>query len=287
MQWCIVSESLAQSVHQKGAHGFGGIWGGINATFHHNLLAHHSSRNPRFGNLVENRNMDFRNNVVYNWGYNSAYGGEGGTQNFVANYYKPGPATRSNVKSRLLQVTKNQTQDYGAFFVYKNKMDGDKAVTKDNWKGVVISQGEVDKIEDPDIRLDKIRALSPFHNEAIRQQSANKAYRKVLKFAGASLKRDSVDRRIVEEVKSGTAQYGSWFDHGGNSIIYSQEQVGGWPELKTLQAPDDYDSDGMPDAWEKRHRKLNPGLADGDGYDLCSRYTNLEVYLNSQIPDNY
>jgi hypothetical protein len=136
LQWCIVSESLANTVHSKGPHGFGGIWGGINASFHHNLLANHTSRNPRFGNLVESRNMDFRNNVVYNWGFNSAYGGEGGEQNYVANYYKSGPATQENVKNRFLQITKNTTQNYGIFYVADNVMEGNKQVTNDNWKGI-------------------------------------------------------------------------------------------------------------------------------------------------------
>ena len=287
LQWCIISESLAKSVHQKGPHGFGGIWGGINATFHHNLLAHHTSRNPRFGNLVESHNMDFRNNVVYNWGYNSAYGGEGGEQNYVANYYKPGPATRKNVRNRLLQVTKNQTQDYGHFYVDKNTMEGDKNVTKDNWKGIVISQGETDKEDQLDAQFRKVRAIKPFHYEPIHEQSAGKAYQKVLTFAGASLKRDSVDLRIVREVKTGTARFGRWFDGGGNGIIDSQEQVGGWPELKTATAPVDTDNDGMPDAWERKHHKLNSGLPDGSTFKLNSQYTNLEVYLNSLIPDSY
>lgn len=288
MQWCIVSESLAKSVHQKGPHGFGGIWGGINASFHHNLLAHHSSRNPRFGNLVENRNMDFRNNVVYNWGYNSAYGGEGGEQNYVANYYKPGPATRLNVKNRLLQITKNTTQNYGTFYVSGNVMEDDKKVTKDNWKGVVISRGETDKDDNSDKQLlKKSRADRPFYFEPIPLQKAEKAYDMVLQYAGAFLKRDSVDLRIINEVKTGTAKFGKWFDGGGKGIIDSQEQVGGWPELKTLPTPMDTDCDGMPDEWEKKNKPLNPAFLDGSGYSLSTHYSNLEVYLNSLVPRLY
>ena len=116
MQYCIISESLKNSVHGKGSHGYGGIWGGKNASFHHNLLAHHDSRNPRFDHdYVDGTHagpIDFVNNVVYNWGGNSAYGGEGSTNaaggrhvNFVNNYYKPGPATKSGVKERLLNPT--------------------------------------------------------------------------------------------------------------------------------------------------------------------------------------
>ncbi|MGN0188223.1 MAG: hypothetical protein ACI395_01780, partial [Candidatus Cryptobacteroides sp.] len=105
MQWCFIAESMRSSVHSKGNHGYGGIWGGSNASFHHNLLAHHDSRNPRFDhphiyedhNTVPNRGViDYRNNIVYNWGSNSSYGGEGYGAgkgegiNMVGNLYKPG-----------------------------------------------------------------------------------------------------------------------------------------------------------------------------------------------------
>ena len=90
-QWCIISESLRYSHHEKGAHGYGGIWGSTNSSWHHNLLAHHSSRNPRVESDITN--MDLRNNVIYNWGFNSCYGGEGANVNIVNCYYKPGPAT--------------------------------------------------------------------------------------------------------------------------------------------------------------------------------------------------
>lgn len=100
IQWCMISESLYNSNHIKGAHGFGGIWGSNYSTYHHNLIAHHSSRNPRFAS--GSGYNDYRNNVIYNWGYNSCYGGEKNEDdpnynffeiNMVANYYKPGPAT--------------------------------------------------------------------------------------------------------------------------------------------------------------------------------------------------
>lgn len=108
MQWCIVAESLNKSVHSKGEHGFGGIWGGEGATFHHNLLADHKSRNPRFSGSSTTLNdpdelVDFRNNVIFNWGENSTYGGEKGSYNVVNNYYKAGPATKRKVATRIIE----------------------------------------------------------------------------------------------------------------------------------------------------------------------------------------
>lgn len=82
VQWCLVTHSLRNSKHTKGSHGFGGIWGGLKATFHHNLLANHSSRNPRFASVDGTRSVDHRNNVIYNWGFKSAYGGGPGMFNF-------------------------------------------------------------------------------------------------------------------------------------------------------------------------------------------------------------
>ena len=102
VQWCIIAESMFNSTHIKGAHGFGGIWGSNYGTYHHNLIAHNSSRNPRMAS--GSGYMDYRNNVLYNWGYNSLYGGENQQAgdprfsfskfNIVNNYYKPGPATQ-------------------------------------------------------------------------------------------------------------------------------------------------------------------------------------------------
>ena len=127
VQWCLISHSLNSSVHTKGSHGFGGIWGGYKATFHHNLLANHASRNPRFSSVDGTKWVDFRNNVVYNWGFKTAYGGGHHAEiNMVANYYKPGPASQH---SRLLDVADDAT---GRYYVAANHIEGSPQATAAN-----------------------------------------------------------------------------------------------------------------------------------------------------------
>jgi hypothetical protein len=295
IQWCMVTESLYAAGHPSGNHGFGGIWGSNNSTQHHNLIAHHTSRNPRFAS--GSGNTDYRNNVIYNWGYNSCYGGENqqvdngvpnplyafSNINMVANYYKPGPATQSDVSHRIANPSYRDVKtDYGKWYIAENVMVGSSAVTADNWNGGVDPQGG-----SGDMSL--VKATTPFPvatTYPLTQQTATVAYSYVLNSAGCSLVRDSVDTRIVTEVANGTATYGGTY--GANSgIIDSEATVGGWPTLNSTTAPADSDHDGMPDAWETANA-LNPNDTadrnsdmDGDGY------TNLEEYLNSLCPDPY
>lgn len=267
LQWCIISESLNQSVHEKGAHGYGGIWGGKGASFHHNLLANHTSRNPRFCGSRYHKHpelelVDFRNNVVYNWADNSAYAGERGSHNMIDNYYKPGPATPKSKKKILI----NPYQPYGSFFLSGNVMEGDPDVTSNNLLGI--------KCDYPD----SVKVSSAFTAPYGKQQSAGDAYAEVIRHAGASLHRDSIDTRIAGEALSGLSTSGK----DKNGIIDSQKEAGGWPELKQVTPPVDADNDGMDDAWEKAHG-LNPAQADHAGYSLSKQYTNLEVYLEGLL----
>ncbi|HPO70741.1 MAG TPA: DNRLRE domain-containing protein [Anaerohalosphaeraceae bacterium] len=280
-QWCMITESLRYSHHEKGPHGYGGIWGGTNSSWHHNLLAHHSSRNPRIeGDVVEN--VDLRNNVIYNWGFNSCYGGEKASVNIVNCYYKYGPATGSGVRYRIANPSLQKDasgaavvpHSYGQWYISGNYVYGNAAVTNDNWLGVNPEGGDAER--------SLCRAQTPFPEAQIypvATQSPQEAFESVLNEAGCSLYRDAVDARIVSEVRSGTAS-GSGQTGEGLGIIDSQTAVGGWPPLETLPAPPDSDNDGMPDGWELTHG-LNPAYAadrngdrDGDGY------TNLEEYLN-------
>lgn len=292
IQWCMITESLSESTHTKGSHGFGGIWGSNYSTYHHNLLAHHSSRNPRWAS--GGGYNDYRNNVLYNWGYNSSYGGEkhqvGNPKfsdisvNFVGNYYKPGPATdKGKVSYRIVNPGSRGDDDYGKWYVSGNVIEGNKKVSINNWDGGVQPSGG-------DKAIDKIKLDNPWNAMKINEQSPEDAYNAVLANAGCNKPvRDAVDSRIIDEVRNGNATFeGASFKKRGrmadpslkSGIIDSQNDVGGWPELKSLPAPVDSDHDGMPDEWELK-KGLNPNDAK-DGAEVASNgYTNLENYLNS------
>ncbi|MCD7973695.1 MAG: pectate lyase [Candidatus Azobacteroides sp.] len=300
LQWCIISESLKNSVHGKGSHGYGGIWGGKKASFHHNLLAHHDSRNPRFnGSRYSNdsagEEVDFRNNVIYNWGSNSGYAGEGGSYNMVNNYYKPGPATRARggaVAYRIFQPnsddgSNNQTQGiWGTFYVNGNIMDGNAQVTSDNWNGGI--QPNI-KDYDGNFSIDNIKSVTPFPITTYAvSNSATEAYAIVLEKAGASLKRDKVDTRIISEVRENTYTYNG-SNGSSNGIIDTQSDVGGWSAYSyiTDDVLMDSDGDGIPDVWEDANGLDKNNEVDGRLKTLHPDYTNLEVYLNSLVENLY
>lgn len=313
MQWCIISESLNRSVHTKGNHGYGGIWGGSPATFHHNLLAHHSSRTPRlcgsrYTGKPENEKVDLRNNVFYNWGpTNGGYAGEGGSYNFVNNYYKPGPVTntKKNIVNRIFQpngddgTNKNTKGIWGTFYLKGNYFDGTcpelkaeyqsllTSVNNDNWQGLHPNATEAVPLPDGGEKaLQSSNEFTISEDASEFTQSAKEAYESVLKYAGASLKYDDVDKRIIANVRNGdyTADGSNGSEKG---LIDKASDVDGWPEYKKETGPKDTDSDGIPDEWETANG-LNPkSKADGSKYTLSKTYTNLEVYLNSLVETLY
>ncbi|GAB3015856.1 pectate lyase [Niabella terrae] len=296
MQWCMITESMNQSGHSKGAHGYGGIWGGSPASFHHNLIAHHTNRNPRFDGGLRYSNgsgtgvgkfgpdqVDYRNNVIYNWSGNSAYGGENGSYNLVNNYYKAGPATPSNRSSRIMQVSKDNASGasdpsvygvgYGRFYIDGNYVAGNATVTASNWNGGVVY--------DNGLSESLVRQTTPFAAEALSPHTAQQAYDAVLTYSGASYKRDAVDSRIAGEVREGKATYTGSVS-GLPGIIDTQKDVGGWPLLQAATPPKDSDGDGMPDEWESA-QGLDPAVANAGGRNLSDVYDNIEVYINSLV----
>ncbi|WP_238540597.1 pectinesterase family protein [Paenibacillus mucilaginosus] len=254
VQWSIVSESMLMTSHYKGRHGYAGIWGGNNASFHHNLIAHNVSRNPRFA-ASENHKIDSYNNVIYNWGFFSAYGGEQGMYNLRDNYYKYGPNTYRSARNQVFLGVGADTRIY----IGGNYMYGNPEVTADNWKGV----GDVANPES------KLSSPVVMQNPPV-PEPAELAYEHVLEGAGAILpRRDAVDARVVSEVVYGTGKH-----------INSQKEVGGYLEFaQTVSTSADDDHDGMPNEWETANG-LNPNEPSDRNGLHASGYTHLEVYLN-------
>lgn len=279
VQWCIVSEGLYEAGHAKGHRSYGGVWGGQYSTFHHNLIAHQNSRAVRFDGARAHDTMaviDYRNNVIYNWGNpNACYGGEvniaGGVSqiNIVNNYYKPGPATPSTLKFVHALYEADKSKGVAEWYLSGNVMEGDKRMTKNNNDGLDLSEpGAAASI-----------AKAPFKIDVpIAEQTAKDAYEAVLKNCGAILpKRDWVDTRVINETKTGTATGMGVFGKPG--IIDAPTAVGGWGEFKNGVAPLDTDEDGMPDEWEIKNG-LNPKDADDRNKIGADGFTMLEKYLN-------
>lgn len=252
VQWCLIGESLNKSTHKKGAHGYGSLLRtNGNVTFHHNLYAHHRSRCPRPGTYGEGSLLlDFRNNVVYNGaGYSAA---DPVRMNYVGNFIK-------RPRGAAFSIGGESTKMYVAGNVQEGKDEGG-----DNWSLIRGAK-------------DVNRQAEPFAVAAVATDAAPTAYAKVLRSCGALLPtRDAVDTRVLASVKSGEGD-----------LIDSQEQVGGWPQLKPSAAPADTDEDGMPDDWEKAHG-LNPQeSADGNQDEDGDGYTNIEEWLNGTDPASH
>lgn len=273
VQWCIISEALNKSIHSKGAHGYGALIRGCYGakyTYHHNLFAHNSSRNPRPGNYDKNTFtldpegllFDFRNNVMYNWrGRTPGYDSDKESIcrfNYVGNYVKPGINSDTSGQAYSAGCT-----HFKAYFK-DNSYDG--KIPADQWTLVRFGNNW---------NSDQVAAFKqevPFPAGFIVTEKVQDAYKSVLTKAGASLVRDDVDARVISEVRNGTG-----------SIINNEKERGGWPVYKTTEALKDTDKDGMPDEWEKLKR-LNPNNPDDrNGDSNKDGYTNLEEYLNSLV----
>lgn len=342
MQWCTIGESLNNAGHGKGAHGYGGIWGGKLASFHHNMIVHVGNRVPRFcgaryqwsgytknteydtykwDNYVMAENVDFRNCLMYNW-TGECYGGPGGGQiNIVNNYYKGGPATSDTKAQRVTTVTVGASGNttpkalYGMtsrYYINGNTTETNSGTVTQNrdWAGVNYDGGTF-TIDGYKCSLDtagyyvdvphyentkglscvRIKLEEPAPVGEVTTHSAEKAMEMILAYGGASLHRDEVDARYMEECRTGTATYtGSVTKVAGQIDLVSD--VNGYTEdnfpTGSRAADFDTDGDGIPDTWEKSNG-LNPNDAsDAALFTLDTEkqwYSNLEVYLNSLVED--
>lgn len=272
VQWSIISESLMSSINPK-ALGFGGIWGGKNASFNYNLFANNNARTPRlngkrYSSGPDRELVDFSNNVIYNWGGNAIYGGENGEYSIIGNYFKPGPATKGKYLSRII----NPSPPYGKFYIEGNQIEGQSKISKDNWTGSSPWSGGIVLAGDKR----SIRLLSNSASQSVAKYTAKKIYQQILQHVGCSFQRDSIDLRIINEVSNGSATY-------GNGLIKSQNDVGGWVELATYDQIEDLDCDGIADSWEKQNG-LDPNDPD-DSREIsdASGYSFLEIYLEELV----
>lgn len=298
MQWCILTESLRNSMHDKGNHGYGGIWGGENASFHHNMLANHDSRNPRFDHpeIYENPsdpdrrgNVDYRNNAVYNWGSNSTYGGEGGHFNMVANYYRKGPASRDRryfIDANGIYTS--SSTDYGYPYLYLSGnyyYDYPDMTAQD---GVYWHDDGTNTPPAPERLLSAQLPLSGPAGQTVytTTHSAADAFARICEVGGASLVRDAVDERACSDAQSGTASVTDGGNGSTGGIIDTPSAAGGWPEYSADTANEandktDTDGDGMPD-WFEEQFGLDVSADDAGAVtiDIHGRYTNIEMYLH-------
>lgn len=259
LQWCIIAESLRLAKHSKGPHGYGGIWGGNKASFHHNLMAHNDSRTPRFGpggTTQLNEYTDMRNCVIYNWGGVGCYGAEAMNVNIINNYYKPGPATSSGTaRARIIAIDKKTglsagdtfypiNNRWGKFYINGNVVDAststsssDKTIcnnaTSDNWTFGVLNQINSSYGVTSSEKA-ALKVTEPFDPGIVTTHTALTAFEKVLEFAGASLKRDAHDTRIVEETRNGTAAFRGLSPYNGlGTVTYPAGTVIGTTTLTT------------------------------------------------------
>jgi hypothetical protein len=276
-------------------HAFGSTLGGENCSFMRNLWASNAGRNPSIG---WNGIFNFANNVIYNWVHRSVDGGDyTALYNIINNYYKPGPLTPKDtpVGHRIVKPESGRSKlgyyVFGRVYCNGNIMEGNETVTKDNWAGGV----QVEEQPNTDGYTADMKWNEPFPMPSFPIMSAQEAYNFVMENVGANIpKRDIIDQRIIEEVKTGKAYYKEGLDPESfyqfkyrrlpkdsykKGVITDIKQVGGYPEYKGKSYKDS-DNDGMPDAWEKANG-LNPNDPSDANKDCTGDgYTNIEKYIN-------
>ena len=300
VQWSMMHEGLYDDGHGKGNRSYGGQCGGVNSTWHHNLFAHNQSRSPRLnGARTDNETrvfIEFINNVIYNWGSSGGiYGADinvgstrSHTANYVGNYYKPGPATPST-KYFFSNYIVNGA-NYPKWYLSGNYMHEVPSANTNNWNAFEIrwsgSPGTAlptkadlasDTLLFPPSNIYYNAAWIGYEPYRINISSAENAYQSILEKVG-TYNRDSVERRIIRELKDGTATFKA--SRGTFGIIDKSTDAEGFLTYKQAEPPVDADRDGMADNWEVANG-LNPNNSEDRNLVTPEGYTALEVYLNS------
>ena len=180
-----------------------------NLTFDHNLIIHNVSRNFR-GKVVGTATADFTNNIIYDWGYQTAYGTIGHL-NYVNNYLK-GTGKSTTGGYHWMYVDSGTSPQNFKVYCSGNKMinkDGSThAITNDNWSGVTLKTAI-------GITKDDLYSASSFATNingenvstATTCENADAAYDHVIDFAGngiSSDKRTAIDQQCAYETRTGT-----------------------------------------------------------------------------------
>lgn len=205
--------------------------------------------------------MQYYNNVVYNWGHSGYVGGHSKGEyhvDMIGNYFIAGPNSSDNYLAMMTPTDHLYQRDNYVDTNRNGQLDG--SLISDEvfrQKGATLAE-------------------TPYNGDGFKEslESAAEAYQSVLSRAGAYLKRDEVDTRLINQLaslgKSGT-------------IIRTEEAVGGQPSMQGGKAKRDSDGDGIPDDWEHKHG-LNPNdPSDASVYTLSEIYTNIEVYINELL----
>jgi len=292
VQWSVMHEGLYDDGHGKGNRSYGGQCGGISATWHHNLFAHNYSRSPRLNGARTDNEIkvfiEFINNVNYNWGRSGApYGGElntgairSHTANYAYNYFKPGPGTDATKYFFNLNIVSGANNP--KWFVDGNVMEGSPTLTATNWNGMANKPSDLTTIKSDTLLFPPLANVYSgkwigYLPYKINIETAENAYQSILTKVG-TINRDSVERRIIRELKTGTASFKA--SQGKWGIIDKPNNAEGYLSYPAATPVVDEDRDGMADDWETSVG-LNPTDANDRNYVTKEGYTALEVYLNS------
>lgn len=303
VQYSIIGPSNCISYHAKGAHGFGIMLGKANNTWHHNMIAHNISRNYRGKSTGA---IDYVNNVIYNWGYQTAYG-TFGQVNYVGNYFKAGLSTTGGY--RYVDLSSGTNYSSFRFYLTGNKMvtstgaDYNTSMNTDNWNGFDFGSSGLTR---SDLEITSPVAVYDVNGNdasvAYNAQTADEAFETVLDYAGAGIRADlrpRIDKQVMEEAKTGTGYLtgGRDFDTLTSSDTALNEAIEKYnikemnydeyyPLPVTQKEITDSDNDGMSDEWELA-RGLDITQNDAMGDYLGQGYNNIEYYINDLTIDAF
>lgn len=253
-----------------------------NLSFHRNLFAHNSHRNP---NSAAD-NIALINNVLYNWNQGTMQLVQRGVADFVSNIGKAGPMTRTPY-TYMINPRCDPDRIASSFEIFAagnvGPMSGD--ATGDNWSGAsrqvacyYRSGGYDGQKVPPEWRRDEPQGWAdiPF---PVSVRSAYDAFEVVLEDVGANARLscdgrwvaavDVVDARVIDNV---------WFRTGPSRPIPHERSVGPLPDYPSGPPCPDRDGDGLPDEWERRYfgcsTCADPAAMGGNGYLVVEHYLN-------------